>query len=176
MGGTGYYQARKDGQGVLEPRRDRPEGEKLGDILWKVRLRQETPLNPREDLECCGPPRRREWWCRHQRGENLAGLCHGRVRITCAFGFRGSRSSRLSGRVGRGWDDQAFTGEYFIDEVCQSSPLGLRGRRWRRGRGGMNGAKHSPTSSSVDGSASPMAVSGRASSSRSEERRGGEGW
>src|ERR1035437_4815660 len=93
------------------------------------RLRQKAPPKPREDLEQRGPPRCWEQWCLLRRGEKRGGLCHGCVGIPRASGFRGSRSPRLRGRVGRGWAVPAVTAEHCIKSFFVGWPLASQGRR-----------------------------------------------
>src|ERR1700733_11019959 len=101
MGWTRDYQAWKNRQCVLEPRRDRPESDKLGGIFRQVGLRQDTPLNPREDLEHRGLAWYREW-CLHRRGENLVGPRRGPVSFIVVSGRLGNRRPCLLTSISRG--------------------------------------------------------------------------
>jgi hypothetical protein len=96
----------------------------------KVRLRQDAPLYPGEELDCRGFPRWREWYF-NRRCENLRGLCL--FGIACAFGSRGSRKPRLRRSVSRGGRcpyREAFCQlRVSTDLAWVSSPAWARGTR-----------------------------------------------
>ena len=124
MGGAGEYQARQNGQCVLKPSRDQPESDQLCRIVWKMRQRQEAPLDPREEFGCRGQPRWREWRI-HGRGEDLAWLC--RFSIAFASGCRRNGKPRLRCTASRSGLD-AKVAAHFVNRGCPCSWLGFRCR------------------------------------------------